>query len=194
MSAEIDGISHDVSEGQAFFIPAGSVQSVMNSNDGELVYLSSVQPPYNPDIDVLIKGDISNMTYKSHPDILISTPESNQRWDPSEGCVIYAVMNPGMMSLSENELLPEYSIAYAEMAEGSSIPSQVLIKSDEIDYVLKGEITVISGGIRYVVPEGQAVFIPKGTERELKNSGGGTVRLLSYVNPYWNEETVKWTG
>ncbi|MBN1431156.1 MAG: cupin domain-containing protein [Methanomicrobiaceae archaeon] len=190
--ATVDGVKHTLEEGRAIFIPAGSVQSVINTGEGKLKYTSSVQPYYKYENDILIKGDIGNLSYKSHPEILISNPEENERWDPSAGCEIYAVMNPGMLKLSENEILPVYSIAYAEFQPGASIPSQVLTGSNEIDYLIEGQIDIRSGEFVYTITEGQAVLIPKGVAREFENSGDGRAVLLSYVDPYWKEETAQW--
>jgi len=186
---KIDGINHELLTGQAVFIPAGSVQSFSNTGLENLVYLSSVQPFYKYDIDIQVRGDVSNTTYKSHPEILISTPEENQQWNPSSGISIHAVMNPGMLRLSDNEILPGYSIAVAGFAPGSLIPEHTLMESNELDYILEGEIEIVSGDNSYTVKKGQAAVIPKGTIREIRNNNDSNAVLLSYVNPYWKEET-----
>lgn len=186
---KIDGINHELSEGQAVFIPAGSVQSFSNTGLENLVYLTSVQPFYQYDIDIQVRGDIDNTTYKSHPEILISTPEENQHWAPSGGVSIYAVINPGMLKLSKNEILPGYSIAIAEFAPGTSIPEHVLTESNEVDYILEGEIEIVSGENSYTVKQGQIAMIPEGITREIRNNNDSNAVLLSYVNPYWKEET-----
>lgn len=191
--ATVDGIKHEVDEGQAIFIPAGSVQSIRNINSGEdLVYLTSVDPPYNPDVDLLIRGDAANMTYKSHPQIHVSDPQSNERWDPSEGCVVHAVMNPGMLTLTENEILPGYSIAYASIDPRASIPKHRLTESFELDYVLEGDITVIAGDGEFTISEGETIIIPKNIVREFVNNGKKTVKMLSYVDPCWQESTTEY--
>lgn len=192
--AAIDGITHNLKNGSAVFIPAGSVQSVVNTGEEELIYLTSVQPYYQSGIDILIRGDTGNMSYKSHPEILISNPEENRKWEPSGGCIIYAVMNPGMLELSENEILPGYSIAYARISPGASIPPHILAESDELDYVIEGEIGIISGDMIYTVKKNQAALIPKGITREFKNNGDRTAVIISYVNPYWREETSVTVG
>ena len=184
----IDGIKHELSAGQAVFIPAGSVQSFTSTGDINLEYLTSVQPFYKPEIDILVKGDLGNTTYKSHPQILVSTPEQNQLWNPSEGVMVYALMNPGMLKLSENEILPGYSMAIAVFAPGALIPEHVLTGSNELDYILEGEIEIKSGDNSYILKEGQAAIVPKEVIREIKNTGEGKAVLLSYVNPYWKED------
>lgn len=187
----IDGISHELSAGQATFIPAGSVQSFINTGTMNLRYLTSVQPFYQYENDIPIEGDISNITYKSHPDILVSTPAENRQWNPAEGIFIHAVMNPEMIKLSDKGILPEYSIAIAEFSPGAFIPEHVITESNEIDYALEGKIRIQSGDNFYILKEGQAALVPKGTIRGIINYGENRAVLLSYVNPYWKEEINK---
>ncbi len=185
----IDGQEHELSSGQAVLTPAGSVQSFVNTDDSNLVYLTIVQPYYRYENDISINGDTENRSYKSHPEIFISNQEENEEWNPSEGVQIFAVVNRGIMTLPDDAVSTEYSIAYAEFSPGASIPSEVIAESDELDYVLEGEIEVSSGDNTYTVKKGQAVLIPKGVSREFRNNDDSKTVLLSFVNPYWRDET-----
>ncbi|WP_052418601.1 cupin domain-containing protein [Methanolacinia paynteri] len=185
----IDGQECELSSGRAVLIPAGSVQSFMNAGDTNLVYLTIVQPYYKYENDIPVDGDAGNISYKSHPEIFISNPEENEEWNPSDGVNIHAVVNRGVMTLPADAVSTEYSIAIAEFSPGASIPPEVLTGSDELDYVLEGEIEVSSGDNKYTVRKGQAVLIPKGVSREFRNNDNDKTVLLSLVNPYWRDET-----
>ena len=70
----------------------------------------------------------------------------------------------------------------------------MIAESDELDYVLEGEIEISSGDNKYKVKKGQAVLIPKGVSREFRNNDDNKTVLLSFVNPYWRDETSVTVG
>jgi mannose-6-phosphate isomerase-like protein (cupin superfamily) len=185
----IDGQKRELSSGQAVLTPQGSVQSFMNAGDSDLVYLTIVQPYYRYENDISVNGDTGNISYKSHPEILVSNPGENEEWNPSDGVDIHAVINRGVMTLPDDAVSTQYSIAVAEFSPGASIPPEILTDSDELDYVLEGEIEISSGDNKYKVKKGQAVLIPKGVSREFRNNDNEKTLLLSFVNPYWRDET-----
>jgi len=183
----IDGQERELSSGQAVLTPQGSVQSFMNTGESDLVYLTIVQPYYRYENDISVNGDTGNISYKSHPEILVSNPEENKEWNPSDGVQIHAVINRGVMTLPDDAVSTQYSIAVAEFSPGSSIGPHVLAGSNELEYILEGEIEISSGDNVYTVKEGQAILVPKGITREFKNTGDEKVVMLSFVNPYWSD-------
>ena len=66
---------------------------------------------------------------------------------------------------------------------GLNVPAHVHLYSDEVFYMLDGEIEFMAGGIRTVASQGTLVFVPKGTVHAFKVRSERARLLNLYTQP-----------
>lgn len=70
---------------------------------------------------------------------------------------------------------------------GDQAPPHVHHGSDEAFYVLDGQLEVLTGGDRRIVPAGQLAFISAGTVHTFANKGPDNCRILVVMTPEVDE-------
>ncbi len=66
---------------------------------------------------------------------------------------------------------------------GDQAPPHVHHGSDEAFYVLDGELEILEGEDRRILPAGELAYIPAGTVHTFANRGPGSTRILVVMTP-----------
>jgi mannose-6-phosphate isomerase-like protein (cupin superfamily) len=187
----------EVHAGDAVLIREGTLQSVYNNKSGDLVYLTSTEPVYNPENEILgseVSGDApndENYSSGSTGGIIVTDVSEGIEWDYETGTLIYSIFNPSLMADRYPCLPINYSLAYAELIPGGRIDENTLYGASELIYVVNGSICLNSSkGEEMCAEEGQAVYVPAGYPKSYHNSGDENAVILSYVDPSWRPEAA----
>ena len=81
-----------------------------------------------------------------------------------------------------------YSLALAELKVGTQSDPHVLENQSELYFLLEGMGTAYIGEDVIVLQKGDFVWIPKGIEQYIINTGDITLRFLCIVSPPWIAE------
>ena len=87
------------------------------------------------------------------------------------------------------------SVAHAIVPHGESTLPHVLKTSSELYYILEGTGEMHIGRESTPVHGGQIVYIPRGEQQHIRNSGSGDLVFLCIVAPKWqaaDEELVRY--
>lgn len=180
-------------EGESVLLPEGVLQSIGSIGDADLRYLSVVQPPFTPDIE--ISGDdlaaLSTATDKKP--IVAANSQAGIEWNLDSGATVYSLLNP--VPMNETEIPIDYSVAYAELLPDGYLGYDGICGSSDLLYVIEGEIQVATrDGTAIRVPAGSAVYIPPDVVKETWNIAGSATRLLSFIDPAWTPEKTGLRG
>lgn len=193
-TAEIrcDGETMTAREGETVLLPEGVLQSIGSIGDGDLRYLSVVQPPFTPDVE--ISGDdlaAFGMTPNKMP-IVVASPGAETERSLDSGAAVYSLLNP--VPMDEAAIPIDYSLAYAELLPDGYLDYDGIRGSSDLLYVIEGEILVTTrDGTAIRVPAGSAAYIPPDVVKETRNAACSTTRLLSFIDPAWTpEKTDLW--
>jgi quercetin dioxygenase-like cupin family protein len=82
--------------------------------------------------------------------------------------------------LISGELVPNANITfgYVEIESGRKNPRHVHPNSDEVLYLLEGELEHSVGDELFHLTPGMAIFIPQGAEHDALSSGAQTARMV----------------
>ncbi|EHQ36905.1 cupin domain-containing protein [Methanoplanus limicola] len=189
------GSATEVNTGDAVLIREGTLQSVYNNKSGDLVYLTSTEPVYDPQNEVL-ETELPVEARNDEKDssggaggIIVTDLSEGIEWDYDSGTLIYTIFNAELMADRHPDLPVDYSLAYAELIPGGRIDENTLLGASELIYVVSGSICLnSSGGIEICADEGQAVYVPSDCPKSYRNSGNKNAVILSYVDPSWKPE------
>lgn len=76
-----------------------------------------------------------------------------------------------------------YSVVIDELPPQAGPPLHIHHREDELFYVLAGELVVQLGEDRFILPAGQAAFLPRGVPHTFINAGPKMARILAVVTP-----------
>lgn len=173
--------------GETVLLPEGVLQSTASVGDGDLCYLSVVQPPYTAAIEM--SGDelatVSMATDKKP--IVVTDPKKGIEWNATSGTAIYTLVNPVLMS--DLALPINYSLAYGEIQPGGYLDYDRINGSSDLLYVIEGELEVATpDGETVRVPAGSAAYLLPGQVKASRNSADSVTKILSFIDPAWTEE------
>lgn len=188
-----DGATVIAAPGSLVLLPPDTLQSIEARGDADLVYLTVVQPPFTPAIEIR-EGDHALLTMESSGVPLhIPGPEEGIVWDYETGARIVTLANPVLMP--DADLPVSYSVAFIELLPGGYIDMNRLAGSSELLYVVSGEIAISSpGGSTIVVPAGSAGYVPPDQVKGYRNTAPGVSRILTIVDPAWSPEITIMEG
>ncbi len=87
-----------------------------------------------------------------------------------------------------------YSVAEAEVAEGTETDAHVHRESQEIYYILEGAGTMRLGGDSFEVKTDDAILIAPGTPHNIKADKGSALRILCICSPAYSHDDTELCG
>ena len=78
-----------------------------------------------------------------------------------------------------------YSLALAELKLGTQSDPHILTKQSELYFILEGQGTAHIGEEVIILQKGDFVWIPKGIEQYIINTGESVLKFLCIVSPPW---------
>jgi mannose-6-phosphate isomerase-like protein (cupin superfamily) len=81
-----------------------------------------------------------------------------------------------------------YSIAHAVLKPGVASLPHLLKKSSEVYFILEGQGMMHIDSESALVGQGQAIYIPPGSEQHIQNTGTNDLKILCIVHPMWRRE------
>jgi quercetin dioxygenase-like cupin family protein len=179
-------------EGATVLLPEGVLQSIAAVGDADLRYITVIQPPFTPEIEVLEDDPAAFDESTGDAPIVAADPRDGTAWETGTGAAVYTLINPVLMP--EAGIPIDYSVAYAELQPGGCVGYDRLNGSSDLIYVIDGEVEVSTpGGEGVRVPAGSAAFIPPDVMKMTRNSADSVTRILSFVDPAWTEgKTALW--
>ena len=174
-------------EGETVLLPEGVLQSIASAGDTELRYLTAVQPPFTPAIEIPGGGPDAIGAKTDSAPLVVADPREGIEWSLESGVAVYTLLNPVLMN--ETVIPVDYSLAYAELLPGGYLGYDGINGSSDLLYVIEGEIEVSTpDGETIRVPAGSAAYVLPDRVKETRNAADSTTRLLSFIDPAWTPE------
>ncbi|KDE56396.1 cupin domain-containing protein [Methanoculleus sp. MH98A] len=174
-------------EGEAVLLPEGVLQSIASAGDTGLRYLTVVQPPFTPAIEIAGDGPDAIGAKTDSAPLVVADPREGIEWSLESGVAVYTLLNPVLMN--ETTIPVDYSLAYAELLPGGYLGYDGINGSSDLLYVIEGEIEVSTpDGELIRVPSGSAAYVRPDQVKETRNAADSTTRILSFIDPAWTPE------
>jgi mannose-6-phosphate isomerase-like protein (cupin superfamily) len=89
---------------------------------------------------------------------------------------------------ARDDLELPYSIAHAVLKPGTASLPHILKESSEVYFILEGQGMMHIDSELALVEQGQAIYIPPGSEQYIRNTGPNDLKILCVVHPMWRKE------
>ena len=121
-------------------------------------------------------------------------PEQPRIVSPSDGPLIDLVGDRYRFLADGEQTGGRYALWHATVLPGGGPPPHVHEREVENFYVLRGEVTIIADGRRFIAGPGTSAEMPIGVPHAFKNESAEVVEMLILVAPAGLEKMFQRTG
>jgi len=183
-----NGTRVDAAAGQAVFIPKDTVQSIENTGDSPLVYISLLDPYYTEKAEIKINA---NATAEVSRDVVPLRLWTRGETDPGvyfDRLTLYQIISPTAGKNQGLNVSVSYSWGYVTIPSGGGSLPHSLKSTSEVIFVISGSATAKVEDGSFPIGEGDTLYIPPNAVQAVMNTGSGSLEYLSLLDPYWRPE------